>query len=118
MSVTLRGLYCKKCLPFKPAFFSARRPKPSPELMFDSGSATLVFSLPPVNKAETKPLWGLANWGRTSETFGRTPFACSFQLMILLFAFAFSLKSSPKNMFTHPSENKKNAETRVKSSTW
>src|SRR5262249_34279681 len=98
--------------PFIPVAFPSCLPRPYPGFM---GGVRFQDS----NVGE-----GFSDWmkedetrGRKSLMDGRTPFDSERQARMDLFSFADSRKTSPRSMLRHPIAKRKNAATRVKSST-
>ena len=111
--------------PFNPAAFSPCLPNPnpanlSPSLPMCSAMGLGLDVLPPVYRFEMKDGGPEAAAERTSipaTWVGITPLACSRHEVRDRLDLADSRNISPKRTLTHPRENRKKAETRVKVST-
>lgn len=110
--------------PFSAAAFSPCLPKPNPANFSSFVSLVLLELVAPVYRFETND-GGLAivdgEKGGTltpAMCVGRTPFACSRHDVRERLDFALSRKMRPARQLTQPTENRKNAETRVNVSTW
>jgi len=110
-----RGLEIKK--PLRPAAFSPWFPNPKPEVTRLAGvGANSDFSLDLKNEP-TYELSGRVKMGLLSPTGGRTSSEPDLQARIERFCLALGPKTSPRRILRQPMEKRKNAATRVKSST-
>lgn len=116
--------------PLRAAAFSARLPKPMPEKSrFRPSLLSLLFLWDNESLNQTDFLfsedqdrkWGESVFAAPKPCWtgvGRTPLACSRHEVTERLDFAFSRNIKPKNTLRQPIEKRKNAETRVKVSTW
>lgn len=112
----LSGLVCPDITrhsPFNPACFSPCLPKPKVDLSRTPNSPASAF-LPP-NESRKDNL--LRDCG-AGAVVGSTPFFSARQAEILRLGLADSRKTRPSTILRQPTEKRRNAATRVKSSTW